>query len=103
MGVGLVFLSVFCVSCMHMLVNSASKLCRRTGRSSMTYADVAEVAFGSASNPRLHKFKNVARKFIIVFLCITQLGFCCVYFVFVSKSLRLVFDYHFADLDGKIY
>jgi len=101
--VGLVFLSVFCVTCMHMLVNSAGKLCRRTGKSSMTYPDVAEHAFASGSFPVLKRFKNVARRFIIVFLCLTQLGFCCVYFVFVSESLKMVMDHHFSEMNSKIY
>ena len=39
--VGLVILSVFCVSCMHLLVLSAHKLCRKTGRPFMSYSEVA--------------------------------------------------------------
>ena len=30
------------------------------------------------------------RRVINVFLCITQLGFCCVYFVFCSQNIKLV-------------
>jgi len=30
------------------------------------------------------------RMIINTFLCVTQLGFCCVYFVFVAENLREV-------------
>ena len=43
-------------------------------------------------NFRLKRFGLIARRMIDVFLCITQLGFCCVYFVFVSQNLQQVND-----------
>ena len=57
---GLVVLSVLCVSCMHMLVNCAHTLGVRTRRPYMTYADVAEYAF-STSGPNARRFSATAR------------------------------------------
>ena len=57
---GLVVLSVLCVSCMHMLVNSAHTLGVRTRKPYMTYADVAEYSF-STSGPTARKFSKIAR------------------------------------------
>ena len=57
---GLVVLSVLCVSCMHMLVNCAHTLGVRTRKPYMTYADVAEHSF-STSGPTARKFSKFAR------------------------------------------
>jgi len=101
--VGLVVLSVFCVSCMHLLVNSAQRLCHKSGKPFLSYTEVAGEAFANSNSRHLRKLKTVARKVISVFLCITQLGFCCVYFVFVSENLKKVFDQHFREMDQKVY
>ena len=57
---GLVILSVLCVSCMHMLVNCAHTLGVRTRKPYMTYADVAEYSF-STSGPNARKLSKIAR------------------------------------------
>lgn len=43
------------------------------------------------------------RQTITTFLCITQVGFCCVYFLFVALNLKEVFDHYFIILDVRIY
>merc|ERR1712141_945612 len=40
-SIGLVILSIFCVSCMHVLVNCAHTLCSRTNTKKLDYAGVA--------------------------------------------------------------
>ena len=58
--IGLVILSIFCVTCMHMLVKCANVLSLRTNSKSLDYAKVAEVAFAT-SGPRLSRFANISR------------------------------------------
>ena len=43
------------------------------------------------------------RTLITIFLCLTQFGFCCVYFVFVAQNLQLVVDHHFGPRDYHFY
>merc|ERR1719411_1173120 len=63
----------------------------------MTYADVAEYSF-STSGPNARRLSKLARMIVNIFLCITQLGFCCVYFVFVAQNLQLVISHHFGNV-----
>ena len=68
-SIGLVFMSVLCVTCMHMLVDCANTLCQRTKMKSLDYSRVAETAF-STHGPRLAKFSSVARYEMHVFICL---------------------------------
>ena len=59
--VGLIFICIFCVQCIHLIVESAQKLCIKLGRSYMSYADVAEFAFSTSSNGVLNKYSSCVR------------------------------------------
>jgi len=102
-NLGLVFMATICVHCMHLLVKNSQELCRRTKAPFLSYADVAEQCFETSSSLSLRKHSRKARRTVDTFLCITQLGFCCVYFVFVSQNLQQVFDHYFGKLDYHIY
>ena len=65
--IGLVILSILCVSCMHMLVNCAHTLGVRTRKPHMTYADTAEYAF-STSGPIPRRFSTTARLVVYVYI-----------------------------------
>ncbi|CAL8115866.1 unnamed protein product [Orchesella dallaii] len=88
---GTVLIGLICVHTMHILVKCAHDLCRRTQTPTLSFAEVAEVSF-KVGPPPLRRFSSVARMTIDAFLCVTQLGFCCVYFVFVAQNLKHVFD-----------
>lgn len=63
----------------------------RQGHMSLNYAKVAEQAFlhGPKSFAR---FSHLASIIVDVFIVATQLGFCCVYFVFVADNFRQVIN-----------
>ena len=102
-NIGLVVMATICIHCMHILVNSSQELCKRTNRPFLTYSDVAEVCFATSRSSRLRSFSSTARTVIDVFLCITQLGFCCVYFVFISQNMQQIFNHYFGEINYHIY
>ena len=102
-NIGLVVMATICIHCMHILVNTSQELCRRTSRPFLTYSDVAEQCFATSSSSRLRGLSSIARTVVDVFLCITQLGFCCVYFVFISQNLQQIFNHYYGEINYHIY
>ncbi|XP_040170575.1 proton-coupled amino acid transporter-like protein CG1139 isoform X1 [Anopheles arabiensis] len=99
---GTLFMGAVCTHCMHMLVNCSHELCRRLQVPSLSFADVCQRAFESGPIG-LRRYSKLATNLINMFLVITQLGFCCVYFVFVAANLREVIAHYFFDLHTRIY
>ena len=60
-SIGLIFICVFSIQCMHLIVECAQRLCVKVGRSYMSYADVAEFTFSTSSDKRLHKYSQFFR------------------------------------------
>jgi len=102
-NVGMVGMALTCTHCMHLLVSSATELSRRTNSSFLTYPDVAEKCFSTSKNSRLISMAPYARMAINIFLCITQLGFCCVYPLFVAQNFQQVFEPWFGLLNYRVY
>ncbi|XP_064117193.1 proton-coupled amino acid transporter-like protein CG1139 isoform X2 [Macrobrachium nipponense] len=84
-------IAAICIHCMHSLVRCAHELKERLGISSLDYAEVGYNAFDTGPTP-LQRLAPVARSTINAFLTITQLGFCCVYVVFISANVKQVVD-----------
>lgn len=131
--IGTFILGFICTHCMHMLVNCSHELCRRLQVPSLSFSEVVYNAFDTgpiglrkyAHSARyahctmhiyplrrvsvffvaikLKCFFFISRKTINIFLCITQLGFCCVYFVFVAVNLQEVVEHYFVRIDIRIY
>jgi len=97
-NIGLIVMAFICVHCMHLL-----ELCRRTKLPFLSYSDVAETSFATSENPRIRRAAANARRAIDIFLCITQLGFCCVYFVFISQNLEQIFNHWYGEMDYHLY
>lgn len=101
--VGLVLIAIFCIHCMHILLKCARNLCKRTNVAFMDFATTTEVAFATGPMP-LRKYSTIFRGLTNFFLCLTQLGFCCVYLVFVAKNVKQVVEANGGSvLDQRIY
>ena len=83
-------MGLICTHCMHMLVGSSQELSARTGAAYLTYSEVSYTSFLTSNYGVLRRSAKVARIVTNVFLCITMLGFCCVYFVFISQNFQQV-------------
>ncbi|KOC67447.1 Proton-coupled amino acid transporter 4 [Habropoda laboriosa] len=95
------FLGVICVHAQHILVRIIicsqikcnEEVTRRVNDPSAStgFAGTVELCF--ATGPlSLRKYSVFMRQLVNIFLCITQLGFCCVYFVFIAKNMKQVLD-----------
>ncbi|XKL67358.1 hypothetical protein PGB90_002849 [Kerria lacca] len=97
---GTAFMAVICTHCMHILVYCSQELCQRLKIPTLGFADVAEISI-STGPKQFQRYSKCARRIVSVFLVITQMGFCCVYFVFVAANLQEVIGYYFIRLDVK--
>ncbi|XP_011872342.1 PREDICTED: proton-coupled amino acid transporter 1-like isoform X2 [Vollenhovia emeryi] len=95
-----IFLGIICVHAQHILIKCNEEVTRRVGDGTNTsgFAGTVEMCF--ATGPiGFRKYSTFMRKLVNVFLCITQLGFCCVYFVFISTNMKQVLDAHGIEMD----
>ena len=83
-------MGIICVHCMHLLVGNSQELSARTGAAYLSYSEVSYTSFLTSEHGFLRRSAKAARIVTDVFLCITQLGFCCVYFVFISQNFEQV-------------
>ncbi|KAG7211445.1 hypothetical protein KM043_010729 [Ampulex compressa] len=95
-----IFLGIICVHAQHILVKCNEEVTRRVGDANVTtgFAGTVELCF--ATGPlRLRKYSVLMRKLVNVFLCVTQLGFCCVYFVFIATNMKQVLDVYGIEMN----
>ncbi|XP_041845894.1 proton-coupled amino acid transporter 1 [Melanotaenia boesemani] len=88
--VSLLIMGVIAVHCMRLLVTCSHHFCAKMNRPSMTYGEVMQYGMENVSWLRRHS--HWGRWTVNLFLIITQLGFCCVYFVFLSDNVKQVVE-----------
>uniref|UniRef100_A0A2P2I7U1 Proton-coupled amino acid transporter 4-like n=1 Tax=Hirondellea gigas TaxID=1518452 RepID=A0A2P2I7U1_9CRUS len=85
--IGVPIIGIICIHCMQLLLQSSKILCVRKDCEFLSYEQTAEAAFSTSSWIRIRRYASAVKIGMITFLVLTQLGFCCVYFVFVSQNL----------------
>jgi solute carrier family 36 (proton-coupled amino acid transporter) len=88
-------LGVICVHAQHMLLKCSAKMKNKHELKHWPdYAETVELCFSSSNNERLRKLAPMMKRICDIFICITQLGFCCIYFLFIGQNLKQVLDYY---------
>uniref|UniRef100_A0A2K6GJQ7 Solute carrier family 36 member 1 n=1 Tax=Propithecus coquereli TaxID=379532 RepID=A0A2K6GJQ7_PROCO len=88
----LLVIGIVAVHCMGILVKCAHHFCHRLNKSFVDYGDT--VMYGLESSPCscLRNHAHWGRHIVDFFLIVTQLGFCCVYFVFLADNFKQVIE-----------
>jgi len=90
---GMVFVAVVTIHCMHTLVIAAQKLVIHRGVQFLDYADTAEAAFLDAGGRWASKSDHI-RRLINIFLCMSQIGSNAVYILFVAQNIMPIVETH---------
>ncbi|XP_077389171.1 proton-coupled amino acid transporter 1 isoform X2 [Festucalex cinctus] len=88
--VSLLCMGLIAVHCMRVLVDCSHHLSAKMNRQSLTYGEAFQYGMENVSWLRRHS--HWGKRTVNLFLIITQLGFCCVYFVFLSDNVKQVVE-----------
>ncbi|XP_068428175.1 proton-coupled amino acid transporter 1 isoform X2 [Clinocottus analis] len=88
--ISLLVMGVIAVHCMKVLVKCSHHLSEKVDRPSLSYGEAMQYGMENVSWLRRHS--RWGKQIVNLFLIITQLGFCCVYFVFLSDNIKQVVE-----------
>lgn len=94
-GIMTMLIACIYVHMQHILSNAsefqmmAHNLGKRPG-----FADTLHMCLINSKSEKLRRLASFMRKACNVMICMTQLGVCCVYIVFVSSNVKNVLDFH---------
>ncbi|XP_012689828.1 proton-coupled amino acid transporter 1 [Clupea harengus] len=83
-------LGIVAIHCMSLLVKCSHHLSAKMGKPFLNYGEAMEYGMENVSWLRRHSVWG--RHVVNLFLIITQLGFCCVYFVFLSDNVKQIVE-----------
>ncbi|XP_036607210.1 proton-coupled amino acid transporter 1-like [Trichosurus vulpecula] len=88
----LLVMGIVAVHCMGILVKCAHHLGHRFQKPFLDYGDAVMYGLKTSPNSWLQSHALWGRHLIGFFLILTQLGFCCVYFVFLADNVKQVIE-----------
>ncbi|XP_019866091.1 proton-coupled amino acid transporter 1 isoform X2 [Aethina tumida] len=92
-------LGIICVHCQHLLLSASKTMVDKLQLTEAPdYAQTVQIVVDNGPQ-RYQGWGKTMKNVVNTFLCVTQLGFCCVYFVFISENIKQVFDYYGYELD----
>lgn len=88
----LLVIGIVAVHCMGILVKCAHHLCRRLNKPFLDYGDTVMYGLECSPSTWIRNHSHWGRRIVDFFLVVTQLGFCCVYFVFLADNFKQVIE-----------
>lgn len=94
------FLGAICVHAQHVLLNCSAAIQEKLDlKTKPDYAETVELCFSTSSNETCRQLAPAMKRICNIFICITQLGFCSIYFLFIGTNLKQVLDFYGLNLD----
>ncbi|KAK4872815.1 hypothetical protein RN001_014844 [Aquatica leii] len=91
-----ILISVLCTYGIHIMVQAQYVLCKKLRIPLLTYPESMKAAL--LTGPKaFHKYANLLSYVVNVFLIFYQLGFCCVYIIFVAVNVKELVDEYLTD------
>lgn len=88
----LLVIGVVAVHCMGILVKCAHHFCHRLNKPFLDYGDTVMHGLEASPSAWLRGHAHWGRRAVDFFLLVTQLGFCCAYFVFLADNVKQVVE-----------
>ncbi|XP_042309295.1 proton-coupled amino acid transporter 1-like isoform X2 [Sceloporus undulatus] len=88
--ISLFVIGIIAVHCMDILVKCAHHFCNKYHKPFVDYGDAVMHGLEATPSAWLRNHSIWGRYLVGFFLILTQLGFCCAYFVFLADNLRQV-------------
>ncbi|XP_017151545.1 proton-coupled amino acid transporter 1 [Drosophila miranda] len=94
-----VVIAVVSIHCQHVLIACSKKM--RDLRGDAVCADYAQTVEQCFENGpmKLRGWSRTMGRLVDIFICVTQLGFCCIYFVFISTNVKQILQAYNIDMD----
>lgn len=88
------------VHAQHLLIKCADHMTLQINIDTpLSYSEVMEMILLTSSSKTTRKFAQIIKKLCTTFICTGQLGFCCVYLLFVASNIKELGDYYGIKLD----
>lgn len=98
-----IVLGMFCTYSAHILVNCAKHIQHKLNlEDAPDYAETVEACFENGP-PKLQKWSKTVKSIVNLFLCVTQLGFCCVYMVFIGSNVDQISSHFGLKLNVQLW
>jgi proton-coupled amino acid transporter len=100
----LCFIAVITVHAQHLLIKCADFLKNRNDQETpLSYSETIEGCFLNSKSEKLSKLAAPMRKICTSSICIAQLGFCCVYLLFVASNIKELGDFYGSNLSLHVW